>query len=291
MPSRTVVVSESVRQTLGYRFLVRCTDPVLERIAAMLLSDFAPVVRDEASGRHVAAVYSLQTGRQPRQQRHFELLRDDARLAANFDPARVVDQLVRDVSREALAYPQSNLLLVHAGVVATPRGGAVVLTGESGSGKTTIVAALVQEGYSYLSDEAAVIDPDTLLVRPWARPLAFKPSADAVKRFRGLLGSTAGPNRHVPVSRIRENAVGVPCAAHVIIDYAYDPTRPTAVQSLSPSEAVALLGSAAPALRERGDAGLQLLARLVSSASGYRLRAGSLDEAVRWVRTLAEDFN
>lgn len=270
---------------------MRCTDPALERIASVLLADFAPVIRDDASGRHVVAVYSLQTGRQPGQRRHFELLCDGARLAANFDPARVVDQLVRDVSREALAYPQNKLLLIHAGVAATPRGDAVVLTGESGSGKTTIVATLVQEGYSYLSDEAAVIDPDTLLVRPWARPLAFKPSADTVERFRGLLGSTAGPNRHVPVARIRENAMGVPCAARVIIDYSYDPTKPTAVQSLSPSEAVALLGSASPALRERGDAGLQLLARLVSGASGYRLRARSLDDAVRWVRTLAEEFN
>jgi hypothetical protein len=77
----------------------------------------------------------------------------------------------------------------------------------------------------------------------------------------------------------------------LVIDYRYDPTSRTAVESLSRAEAVARLGSATPALRTRRDAGLQLLAHIAIGAEAFRLRSCSLDEAVRWVRTLAEDFS
>ena len=109
-----------------------------------MLADFARLVPDNSSKTALDAVYTLKTGREPGQDMHFELWRDGARLEGNFDPGRVVDHLVRDVSREALSRPQSDYLLVHAGVAATPAGGAVLLTGESGSAKTTIVAALVR---------------------------------------------------------------------------------------------------------------------------------------------------
>jgi hypothetical protein len=77
----------------------------------------------------------------------------------------------------------------------------------------------------------------------------------------------------------------------VIIDYRYEAVSQTTVEPLSPAEAVAVLGSAAPALRHQGDAGLQLLARIAKGASGYRLRSGSLDDSVRSVRKLAEGLS
>jgi hypothetical protein len=74
-----------------------------------------------------------------------------------------------------------------------------------------------------------------------------------------------------------------------VIDYRYEPEGPPVVDSLSPAQAVAVLGRAAPGLRRQRDAGLQLLARVVSGADAYMLRIGPLEEAVRRVRTLAED--
>ena len=75
----------------------------------------------------------------------------------------------------------------------------------------------------------------------------------------------------------------------LVIDHRYEPAGRTVVDSLSPATAVAILGSASPALRHQRDAGLQLLARIVRGASAYRIRSDSLDETVRWVRTLAEE--
>jgi hypothetical protein len=65
-------------------------------------------------------------------------------------------------------------VFVHAGVVETA-GRACVLVGDSGSGKTSTVAALLNRGASYLSDEVALLDPETSEVWPFHIPMAVKP--------------------------------------------------------------------------------------------------------------------
>lgn len=58
---------------------------------------------------------------------------------------------------------------LHASVVA--RGGrALVLSGQSGRGKTTLATALAHSGFEFLSDEAALLDAD---FRVWPAPVAF----------------------------------------------------------------------------------------------------------------------
>jgi energy-coupling factor transporter ATP-binding protein EcfA2 len=71
-------------------------------------------------------------------------------------------------------------LLLHSGGAAAPDGRVVVLHGESGSGKTTLTTALVGEGLSYLTDETVCLDPDTLVVEPFPKPLTVKPGSQEV---------------------------------------------------------------------------------------------------------------
>ena len=61
---------------------------------------------------------------------------------------------------------------VHAGAVGW-RGHAIVLPGREGTGKTTLTAALVRAGATYLSDDFVPID-DRGHVHPFPRPLALK---------------------------------------------------------------------------------------------------------------------
>ncbi|MBL0225865.1 MAG: hypothetical protein IPQ16_09910 [Geobacteraceae bacterium] len=51
---------------------------------------------------------------------------------------------------------QRGLLVLHANVVITPRG-AVAISGESGSGKSTTQAAMLTRGYNMLADDLAVL--------------------------------------------------------------------------------------------------------------------------------------
>jgi hypothetical protein len=65
-------------------------------------------------------------------------------------------------------------IFVHAGAVARD-GRALIIPGESFSGKSTLVAALVRAGATYLSDEFAVLDDDGF-VHPYAKPLWLRSS-------------------------------------------------------------------------------------------------------------------
>ncbi|HEV2974735.1 MAG TPA: hypothetical protein VGX69_07015 [Solirubrobacteraceae bacterium] len=63
-------------------------------------------------------------------------------------------------------------VFVHAGVVGVGER-AIVLPGRSFAGKTTLVAALVQAGAEYWSDEYAVLDANGL-VHPYPKPLSVR---------------------------------------------------------------------------------------------------------------------
>lgn len=66
------------------------------------------------------------------------------------------------------------LVFVHAGAVEID-GRACVLIGDSGAGKTSTVAALLACGGAYLSDEVALLDPETGNLVPFHLPMAIKP--------------------------------------------------------------------------------------------------------------------
>lgn len=78
-------------------------------------------------------------------------------------------------------------LTVHAGVIAQGSC-AVVVPGSSGTGKSTLVAACVAAGFSYVSDEALCIDSRGSKVVAYPRPILL--SDDSI-RLLGLSGAAA----------------------------------------------------------------------------------------------------
>lgn len=73
-------------------------------------------------------------------------------------------------------------LIIHAAVIEKD-GLAVVMPAQPGSGKSTLTATLVQQGWRLLSDELALIDLDTLHAVPMPRPIGLKnQSIDIIKQ-------------------------------------------------------------------------------------------------------------
>jgi hypothetical protein len=72
----------------------------------------------------------------------------------------------------AFAIAGSSLMCIHAGVVEHPRG-LVAIPGFSRHGKSTLVAALVQVGFGYVSDEVLGVDRHTRLASRFPRPIAL----------------------------------------------------------------------------------------------------------------------
>jgi len=81
------------------------------------------------------------------------------------DPEAAANRLFHAAIKLLMA-ARSDLLWIHGGVAA--RGGrATLLCGHSGAGKSTLVADLLARGWTYFSDEFAVVDPCNATVFPF----------------------------------------------------------------------------------------------------------------------------
>jgi hypothetical protein len=101
----------------------------------------------------------------------YTLFEDERKLAEGFRLTRLMDAMESAI-RLQVGRRAPMRLFVHAGAVAW-RGSSIVIPGRSGTGKTSLVAALVKAGATYYSDEYAVLDGDGLL-HPYTRPLSFR---------------------------------------------------------------------------------------------------------------------
>ncbi len=129
----------------------------------------------------------------------------------------LVASVVSEITLLALARTPGHLL-VHAGGV--ERGGQVVaIAGQSGRGKSTLTAALVQRGFAYLTDELLAVDPTTRSVLPYAKPLDLDPIAcrqlDLVVDGERRAGKDRQP---VPVAQLGAVSTGGTLVLVVLLD-------------------------------------------------------------------------
>ena len=179
--------------------------------------------------------------------------------------------------RMHIALNAPNHVFVHAGVVGVGDR-ALVLPGKSFAGKTTLVAALVQAGTGYWSDEYAALDADGL-VHPYPKPLSIRNRASltderTVESLGGVAGAGPLPVGMVALAQYRRGTTWSPRAcssgegAIKLLEHTV-PARTRPEQSL---EAVRAAATGALVLEgERGEADETAAALL--SALKTRLRA------------------
>jgi hypothetical protein len=125
---------------------------------------------------------------------------DEQPIAGPFDLRLALGILDAEL-RMYIALHAPNHVFVHAGVVGV-EDCAIVLPARSFAGKTTLVAALVQAGAEYWSDEYAVLDGDGL-VHPYPKPLSVRinDTRETDEQPVESLGGRAG-DRPLPVAVI-----------------------------------------------------------------------------------------
>lgn len=143
-----------------------------------------------------------------------------------------LDQTLALLNMTAVA--QCRSFAVHAAAVLVGAT-AVALPAESGSGKSTMAAALVREGCQYLSDEALVLDWDTGDVRPYPKWFSLSPwSAEQVGLTPGH-----GAESFFTVEQLGGAPAGAArLGAVVMLDRR---TGPPSLEALSRAEAARLL--------------------------------------------------
>jgi len=246
---------------------VRVSDPsVLERVRALLPPGSKP-----AGKPTVRRLYSLIVGgptSRPGVRRFNLLYSDGARLLRTHDLEETLGQLELDLELY-IADRAPRRTFVHAGVVGW-NGRAIVIPGRSGSGKSSLVNALVRAGAIYYSDEFAVLD-ERGRVHPYAIPLAIRPGQDGAPRVKYRVEEIGG------VAGARPLPVGLVLITRYVSGSRFRP-RP-----ISAGRAVLeLLGNTLPA-RRRPERVLDTLTQLVSQALVLRGTRGEAEGTARQI--------
>lgn len=219
----------------------------------------------------------------------FGVFRDRERLFGCDGPDEVVALLLWWINR-TVCFETHHRLMVHAAVAAVD-GRAVVMPGPQESGKTTLVAALVADGFGYLTDEAAAFEPATGAIEAYPKWLSMKAGswplfAHLRPELAPALAPFATAQWHLDPEAIRPGAV-VPAAEPAwLIAPRYQPGAATALEPMTRAEALATLAGEAFNLARVGQDGFSTLAGVVRRSRCWRLTTGDLAGAVAAVRSV-----
>lgn len=259
----------------GQRWQIVCDDPAFSRLfdelyAPMLLTSPLP-------GRMVTYRLTVATGDRPGQ-----LFRDQELLVRDRRPSRLLGKLIWAVNRQVIDGSSSDFLL-HAAAAADVDGRVVLLPAPMESGKTTLVAGLLDRGLHYLTDEAAAVDPD-LTVRGFAKPLSIDNGSWGVLGHHAprlpdaLTGSMDDQWQVAPQGFTTVVTDGL---LTMIVFPTYRAGQATSLTRLAPVSALDLVRASTFGSENRPltAATMTRLAHMVATVPCFELRTGDLAEA------------
>ena len=107
----------------------------------------------------------------------------------------------------------------------SPSGGVVAMAGPPGAGKSTTTWALVHNGFSYLSDELAPVDPATLAVEPYPHALLLKDPPPAPYPVAPGTGLLTPWNCHIPTAELPAAIAEQGGTLAALVFVSFDPRR------------------------------------------------------------------
>lgn len=282
------MVYETVRRAADYTFKVRSNVAEAGFVLDRLLASFpeVPVVPGRATPTYALWEDAGEEGRP------FTLTLDGGQIQRVEHAGSMVDWLLIDVTRRAVERSEG-YVSIHAGVVSSD-GRAIILPAEPSSGKTTTVAGLVRAGFSYLSDEVALVRLADARVCPFPRSLVMDArSVEAVSGLRDQLPDAYDGFRgrwfHVAPEDLRPEPTGDTADVAWIIAPRYSEGAETSLRRLSRAQTLFILAEHAFDLARSPAGGLAVLRDLALRVPGYELTIGDLGSAVDVVSQLVEN--
>ena len=186
----------------------------------------------------------------------------------------------------------SNYYLIHAGVVAQ-NDKAIVLPASSGGGKTTLIAGLIKNGFRYFTDEIGIIDPHTLEVYPFLKPLNMKigslPLFDNFEPEMELIDkneiTVEDKIHHVFVNSASVKENNEPVAVSKIVFVQYNPNSKSTLTPISKANAIFEMAKCSFNQFRFNDEGIAILDRLVRGCECYELKFTQVGDAVNLLRS------
>lgn len=178
-------------------------------------------------------------------------------------------------------------LIIHAAVI-EKAGYAAIMPAPPGSGKSTLTAALIQEGWRLLSDELAIIDVKNSCVIPFPRPVSLKnQSIDIIKnRYPSVVfgpistDTLKGTVCHIkaPTLSVQQQHNKCPVGWVIFPKYIQD----IKANILTVRKAQALLDVADNSFNysRLGSAGFDTLSKVIGGADCHYFHYSKLDDAI-----------
>jgi HprK-related kinase A len=187
-------------------------------------------------------------------------------------------------------------LIVHAAVLER-NGAAVVMPAPPGAGKSTLCAALSQEGWRLLSDELTLFDLHNGWVWPMTRPISLKNASIEIIRQRypqAVFGTLSHDTLKGSVTHIRPPAASVAaqhqsCPVAWIVFPSYQADADAELSLHSKGETLLRLAENAFNYSRLGVDAFKLLRGVVDGAQCYQFRYSRLDEAIAAFARMAGD--
>lgn len=178
-------------------------------------------------------------------------------------------------------------LTLHAAVLER-NGRAVMLPGEPGAGKSTLTAALSLSGWRLLTDETALVDLDTGVLWPMARPVNLKNSSiDIIQTFsrKAVFGDKAFDTHKGTVAHLKPSLETVlrmhePCRIGWVVFPRWQADSPTRLTRRPRADTFVFAAENSFNYSVLGETGFRTLEGLIREADCYDFRYSKLEDAL-----------
>lgn len=287
-------MTDSVAHTAGtstdqcFHCKIGCISVTVRSDLTDLLDDLRDLHRgyclpSQAPGRTIQMVIR-ESGRSMLGGRRYRVYGDGEEIGNERRRQEVFPFLEWGVNWRVIAnYPE--FLQVHAATMAH-LGRGFVFAGGPGSGKSTLVAGLLTRGWTYLSDEFALIDRETLRLHSFPKAICIKAgSFDVIKRLglpfagrhyyvKGLKGRVG----YINPRDVEQYTAPEPTPIRYVIFPTYTGTDRPRLYPISRAQALFDLARGTFNRNVLGDQLLSVLGDTVSQAHCFRLEAGPIEE-------------
>ena len=178
-------------------------------------------------------------------------------------------------------------LIVHAAVI-EKSGYAAIMPAPPGAGKSTLTAALIQEGWRLLSDELTLIRLDNAQISPVPRPVSLKNESINVIKSRypevifGPLSTdtSKGTVGHIKPPKLSVINQEIECPVGWIIFPKFEKDAQAELQKTGKAKTLMDVADNSFNYSRLGASGFEALKTIVDTADCYQFRYSLLDDAI-----------
>jgi hypothetical protein len=181
---------------------------------------------------------------------------------------------------------RDDLFRMHAAALCLPMQPAgVVVAADSGRGKTTLTLGLMLRGFVPFSDDVALIDPDTLTLRPFRRAFHVDPKSWAL--LQPLAGRAITVDERVDGYYSPPQWAEHPVPVRAILFPVFEPEAPSSLVPLTTPDAATAILAHTSSLTHAPQRALATAARLVDRVRCYRFSVGDVSSSVAAIERLS----